>query len=189
MGPVLGEYSLPKRNSSQNGGLWLLSLIQELSQGKGQVRLVKLLDCSDCDWDKQYPPTDTQSPKLQETQNRLHSSASSCPLLSTHIHTLTVSEGLFSFPPTSTKFLTRGKTLFKLSNMEGKSLSPSFAGSYHSGINCQAYSPPGHLGKGPHTIRLFSHMKDFPVRHTLFEIHWIQYSSENISSFSASELG
>lgn len=173
VGPVLEEYSLHREQLSEWKSLWLLSLIQELSQGKGPVRLVKLLDCSDCDWDKQYPPTDTQSLKLQEISEKAESSTS-CPLFSTHIHTPTVSEGLFSFPPRSTKFLTGGKTIFKLSSMEGKSLSPSFAGSYHSSINCQANSPPGHLWEGPHTIRLSSHMEEFPVRHTLFEIHWIQ---------------
>lgn len=98
--PVLREYSLCKGHSSHNNGLCLVSLIQELPQRGGPVSLTKLLDCSGCDRNKQYP---SGSPKLQESLVQ----AESPPILFV-LCFLLHTDTLLSFPSVPTTYLTRG---------------------------------------------------------------------------------
>lgn len=139
-------------------GTWPLRIFPAHSRMVKLLRLLWLIEMSNL----RSPQRDTQPKDAGNCRKGwiLHFLSS---------HTLSVKACSLSLP----NLWPEAKQNLNFPAWKEKSLSPSFTGSYHSSINCQAYSPPGHLWEGPHTNRLFSHMKDFPVRHTLFEIHGI----------------
>lgn len=134
--------------------------------------LVKLSPCCGCDRDKELLGRAQGCRKVQNRLKVLHSSLPSA-LLSTPTSTFLQGAKACSLSlPAPRRFLWEAKQYLNFPAWQENLYLLSFVGSYHSNISCQVFFPPGHLWEGPHTLRLPSPMKAFPVRRTLFESTW-----------------